>query len=131
MSLSAAHRAAFRREAPGAERVFSIRDEDGFPAPQDADGTRALPFWSKASRAERVITLVGAYRGFDVVEVGLDDWLERWLPALQRDGLLVGINWAGAHATGYDLAPAGVAAWLTDTSGGRRDHPWSWDPSAG
>jgi hypothetical protein len=113
MSLSGAHRAAFRREAPREGRVFSIRDEGGFPTPTDADGNRALPFWSKSSRAERVTILVSAYRGFDVVEIGLDDWLERWLPELDRDGFLVGVNWAGAHATGYDVAAAEVADWFS------------------
>jgi hypothetical protein len=113
MSLSGAHRAAFRREAPREGRVFAIRDEGGFPTPTDADGNRALPFWSKSSRAERVTILVPAYRGFDVVEIGLDDWLERWLPELDRDGFLVGVNWAGAHAAGYDVAAAEVADWFS------------------
>ena len=86
MSLSGAHRAAFRREAPAEDRVFSIRDPGGIPAPADADANRAVPFWSKSSRAERVTILVPAYRGFDVVEIDLGDWLRRWLPELDRDG---------------------------------------------
>jgi hypothetical protein len=114
MSLSAAHKAAFRREAPREGRVFSIRDKSGFPTPKDGDGNRALPFWSKASRAGRVISLVPAYRGFGVVELDLDEWLGRWIPELERDGYLVGINWAGAHATGYDVTPGLVAAWFAD-----------------
>jgi hypothetical protein len=117
MSLSGAHRAAFRREAPREGLVFSIRDKGGIPTPKDADGNRALPFWSKSSRAERVTILVSAYRGFDVVEIGLDDWLGRWLPELDRDGLLIGVNWAGVHATGYDVAAAEVADWFSDRVG--------------
>jgi hypothetical protein len=114
MSLSGAHRAAFRREAPREGRVFSIRDDEGFPAPEDAGGNRALPFWSKSSRAERVVSLVPAYRGFDVVEIALTDWLERWLPELDRSGFLIGVNWAGAHATGFDLAAAQVVEWFRE-----------------
>jgi hypothetical protein len=114
MSLSAAHSAAFRREVPGEGRVWSIRDAGGCPAPPDESGRRAMPFWSKSSRAERVVGAVPAYRGFEVVEIPVDDWLDSWLPGLQRDGLLVGVNWSGAHATGYDLAPAEVAAWFTE-----------------
>jgi uncharacterized protein DUF2750 len=112
MSLSGAHKTAFRRETPREGRVFSVRDTGGFPVLSDPDGNRALPFWSKASRAERVVGQVRAYHGFDVVEIDLDDWLGRWLPGLDRDGFLVGINWAGARATGYDVAPKQVTSWF-------------------
>jgi hypothetical protein len=73
-----------------------------------------MPFWSKPTRAERVIGAVAAFRGFDVVEIPVDDWLDSWLPGLQRDGLLVGVNWAGARATGFDLAPVQVAGWFAE-----------------
>ncbi len=112
MSLSAAHTAAFRREVPQEGRVWTIRDARGFPAPRAGDGTRAMPFWSKQSRAQRVVTAVAAYHGFEVVEVPLRDWIDSWLPGLRGDGVLVGINWAGARATGNDMAPAQVAAWF-------------------
>ncbi|MEV4639357.1 DUF2750 domain-containing protein [Actinoplanes sp. NPDC049548] len=108
MSLSAAHSAAFRREAPVEGRVWSIRDAGGFPAPRGA-----MPFWSKRSRAERVVGAVEAYRDFEVVEIALPDWLGSWLPGLAEDGLLVGANWAGARATGFDLTPTEVAGWFT------------------
>jgi hypothetical protein len=114
MSLSGAHRAAFRREVPPEGRVFSIRDRGGFPAPKDAHGNRALPFWSKSSRAQKVVDQVAAYRGFDVVEIDVGDWLERWLPGLHSDGYLAGINWAGARATGYDMAPTQVIGWFAE-----------------
>jgi hypothetical protein len=114
MSLSAAHSAAFRREVPREGRVWTIRDGTGHPAPRDPAGRRAMPFWSKASRARRVVGAVPAYRDFAVVEIPVGDWLDSWLPGLQRDGLLVGVNWAGARATGFDLAPAQVAGWFTE-----------------
>jgi hypothetical protein len=114
MSLSAAHTAAFRREVPQEGRVWAIRDTGGFPAPRDPDGTRAMPFWSKPSRARRVVGAVGPYEGFDVVEIPVADWLDNWLPGLKRDGLLVGVNWAGPRATGFDMPPATVASWFAE-----------------
>jgi len=114
MSLSAAHSAAFRREVPREGRVWTIRDAAGHPAPMDATGHRAMPFWSKPSRAERVIGAVAAYRDFAVVEIPVHDWLDSWLPGLQQDDLLVGVNWAGARATGFDLAPTEVAGWFAE-----------------
>ena len=114
MSLSAAHAAAFRREVPREGRVWSVRDAAGHPAPPDPAGRRAMPFWSKPSRAAHVIDAVPAYRGLAVVEIPVDDWLDSWLPGLQRDGLLVGVNWAGARATGFDLAPTRIAGWFAE-----------------
>jgi len=37
-----------------------------------------------------------------------DEWIARWLPGLQDDGILVGLNWSGARATGYDVEPGAV-----------------------
>jgi hypothetical protein len=48
------------------------------------------------------------------VEIDLDAWRERWLPGLERDGLLVGVNWSGDRATGFDVEPANVARALDE-----------------
>ena len=114
MSLSGAHRAAFRREAAREGQVFTLRDEGGMPAPAVEDGRRVVPFWSKPTRAGRVADQVAAYGGFEVVAVDVAEWLERWLPRLDEDGLLVGVNWAGARATGYDLTPGQVRQWFLE-----------------
>ncbi len=71
-----------------------------------------MPFWSKDSRALRVVAVVAAYRGFEVVRIPLDEWRSRWLPGLTRDELLVGLNWSGSRATGYDVQPSDVEAAL-------------------
>lgn len=73
-----------------------------------------MPFWSLASRAERVIASVPAYRGFEVISLPLDRWREAWLPGLDRDGILVGLNWSGLRATGFE-APARVVAETLET----------------
>ncbi|MDY7084343.1 MAG: DUF2750 domain-containing protein [Actinomycetota bacterium] len=113
MSLSGAHRAAFRREAVAGGRVYALRDDDGFAAPEvGADGARAVPFWSKPTRAARVVDQVNAYRGFEVVPVDVSEWLDEWLPGFEQDGMLVGVNWAGARATGFDLTPTQVREWF-------------------
>jgi uncharacterized protein DUF2750 len=112
MSLSGAHKAAFRREAVREGRIFSIRDTGGHPAPAGPDGARAVPFWSKSTRADRVAGQVGAFHGLEIVTIALDDWLAVWLPELARADLLVGVNWAGARATGFDLTPVQVAGWF-------------------
>lgn len=104
MSTSAAQAAAFSAEALREQSVWTIRDGAGYPAPLDAHGERAQPFWSLRSRAERIVTQVPAYAGFVVEEVPLERFRERWLTGLARDGIRVGLNWSGARATGYDVA---------------------------
>jgi hypothetical protein len=117
VSISAAQADAFYREVLEHRVVWSIRDNDGFPAPQTPDG-RAMPFWSSRSRAERIVNTVPAYQGFDVEPIPLDEWRLRWLPGLQRDGLRAGLNWSGARATGYDLPAEGVERSLQAREGG-------------
>jgi hypothetical protein len=119
MSLSGAHRAAFRREASQGGRVYAIRDTSGYPAPAHPDsGRRAMPFWSKPTRAQLIVKHVTAYHGFEVVPITVDDWLSNWMVSLEHDGLLVGVNWAGARATGYDLTPGQVLRWFAELEAG-------------
>lgn len=107
MTISGAHADGFYKEVLARGQVWAIRDRDGFPAPE-SDGRRVMPFWSRESRAQRVIDSVEAYRDFEVVSLPLDQWRSRWLRGLKRDGLLVGLNWSGARATGYDVDPDDV-----------------------
>lgn len=113
MSQSAAQADAFFDEVLRGGEVFGLADEDGFPAPANASGERAMPFWSRRSRAERVRSTVPAYRPLTVVALPLEAWRTRWLPGLAGDGLRVGLNWSGPRATGSDLTPAEVEARLS------------------
>ena len=114
MSLSGAHKAAFRREAAQEGTVYAIRDAQGYPAPADDDGHRAVPFWSKPTRAQLIVKHVTAYEGFEVGGIPVQTWLDEWMTGLKRDGMLVGVNWAGARATGYDMSPGQVLSWFAE-----------------
>lgn len=110
MSTASAHAAAFYRAVALGKALWTIRDADGFPAPLLPDGRRAQPFWSERSRAERVIATVPDYAKFEPHEITAAAFVEHWLPGLERDGVLVGINWSGACATGHDATAAEVLA---------------------
>lgn len=107
MSQAAAQATAFYREVALNKRVWAVRDSGGFPAPKTPEG-RAMPFWSSLARAERIIEIVPAYRGFVTVELTWDEFRDKWLPNLENDGLRVGVNWTGVRATGYDLPPRDI-----------------------
>lgn len=117
MSTSGAQADAFYQEILRHGQVWAIRDSEGFPAPFGESGVRTMPFWSLASRAEKIVDTVDAYNGFEVVAIPLDEWRSRWLPGLEHDGLLLGLNWSGPRATGYDVQPASVLASLAAREG--------------
>jgi hypothetical protein len=71
-----------------------------------------MPFFSSRSRVEKIIGTVGACRGFRRREVPLEEFRTRWLDNLERDGLMIGVNWTGKRALGYDVAPAVVRCWF-------------------
>ncbi len=108
MSIAAAHASEFYREIAKSGLIWGIKDNDGFPAPKGADGARAMPFWSSESRALKIIQNVPAYIGFTPVAIEWSVFCERWIPGLTQDGLLVGINWSGQAASGYDIPPLNV-----------------------
>jgi hypothetical protein len=108
MSQSSSQAWAFYREVAATRSLWTIRDEGGFPAPIDFTGKRSQPFWSSRSRVERIIKSVPAYHGFEPYEISWDDFCSKWVPGLATDGLLVGVNWSGEQATGYDIEPEQV-----------------------
>lgn len=105
MTIAAPHAAAFYREVAISRVVWAIQDAGGFPAPIGTDDRRAMPFWSSQSRALKVIESVRAYTGFTPVPIQWQTFCERWVSGLCQDSLLVGVNWAGPRATGYDVEP--------------------------
>jgi len=108
MSNSASQANAFYEQVATSGSVWTIRDGGGFPAPLNSDGIRAMPFWSSLSRAELIIRNVEAYKGFYAVELSWQEFKSKWVPGLEKDGELVGVNWSGTQAKGYDIAPSTV-----------------------
>jgi hypothetical protein len=110
MGQAASQATAFYREIAASRIAWTIRDSDGYPAPITASGHWAQPFWSTRARAARIVSTVAAYRGFAVEEVAWEDLRDRHLPDLAKSGLLVGVNWTGTRATGFDVDPAQLRA---------------------
>jgi hypothetical protein len=103
MSQAASQAAIFYRDVAKNRVLWTIRDAGGYPAPLTRTGQRAQPFWSSRSRVEKIIKTIPAYAGFEPVEVSWDAFCSTWAPNLSRDGFLVGVNWSGPNARGYDV----------------------------
>jgi hypothetical protein len=108
LSQSAAQWHAFIKEIIKHGTVWTIKDDGGIPTSTNIDGETSMPFWSLKSRAEKIIENVPAYRGFEPSEIKFDEFLNRWLIGLEKDGLYLGVNWSGMRATGYDIKPKRV-----------------------
>jgi hypothetical protein len=57
-----------------------------------------------------LVAIAPQFAGFEPVSLDWEVFCQRWLPGLERDGLLVGVNWAGVRASGFDLLPADLKA---------------------
>jgi len=108
MSIAAAHAHNFFSDVVKNNALWTIRDDAGFPTSTNPSSETSMPFWSSEDRAQRIIDNVLAYRGFTTHRLALSEFLERWLVGLERDGLMVGINWSGTHVSGYDYSPSDV-----------------------
>lgn len=113
MSVAAAQAAAFRREVTADRQVWTVLEDGSCIAPHKPDGTRAMPFWSKGSRAKLVVDQVPAYHGLAIVSCPLAVWLGDLLPWLADQGVLVGVNWSGQDATGYDVTADDALGWFS------------------
>lgn len=108
MSQAASQAWAFYRDVAKSRVVWTIYDAGGYPAPVGDGGKRAQPFWSTRSRVERIIKIVPAYAGFTPEEISWETFCAVWVPELTSDGTLVGVNWSGNRAVGYDMEPERV-----------------------
>jgi hypothetical protein len=112
MSQVAAQASAFYREVSINKCLWTIKDNGGYPAPMTISGKRAQPFWSSENRANLIIKNSKAYNSSTVVKIEWEKFREKWAIGLEKDGILVGINWSGENATGYDVEPRTVVEYV-------------------
>ncbi len=106
LTTPAAEASAFFREVARDGIVWTLRDRGGLPAPTRPDHRRVQPFWSSRARAVRCAVVADGFGGFEPVMISWQEFRDGWLPGFDRDGMLVGVNWSGSRAMGYDLEPA-------------------------
>ncbi|MEM7460400.1 MAG: DUF2750 domain-containing protein [Pseudomonadota bacterium] len=112
MSGYAAQAAKFYKEVAESGIMWTVRDDLGFPAPKTSSGQRSMPFWSSKSRVEKIISNVPAYAGFRPEKVTYNKFIHYWVDELSRARQLVGVNWSGNRATGFDLKPERVEKYI-------------------
>lgn len=106
MSQSASQAAAFFREVARHRVVWFVRDDQGSPAPRNADGRRTLPYWSSEARGRRAADVWG--HGLRAASMPLDTWRREELARLADEEHLVGVNWTGPRLVGWEFTVAEV-----------------------
>jgi hypothetical protein len=114
VTLAAAHYDKFKEQIVAEGVVFTFVESYEYLVLQ-VDGHEVIPFWSSRSRMEKVQAEHPKYRGFDIKEMHLTEFVD-WLPKLGEGGIRIGTNWSGKRLTGYDVEAkdllAGLQYWI-------------------
>ncbi len=97
---------AFYREVAKGRGVWTIGDARSLLTVEVTGGVRVLPLWSSRYRAEMIVATVAGYAEAKVLGASWDSFVSDTVPSLEESGTLVGPNWGGANASGYEM-PAG------------------------
>ena len=108
MSQAGSQAWAFYRDVAKNRVLWTVENEEGIPMTEIPDGRYAIPFWSSLSRVRKIAKMVSGYANYEPCEVSWDSFCSDWVPSLTRDGILVGLNWSGKKAIGYDGEAQGV-----------------------
>lgn len=87
-------RSGFIEEVIASEVVWLLANEDGVAnsASVDDESTAVLMFWSQHSLVQRVKH--NGFEGYTADKLSLSDFLYRWLPGMDEDAVLAGVNWS-------------------------------------
>ena len=72
------------------KEVWILRDEEGC-ASLESGADMVFPMWPKKEYSDSCIS--GEWAGYHSVSIGLDVFMERWLPGLLEDGIRLNLLW--------------------------------------
>ena len=119
----------FLREAVEQGQVWGLQDDEGWALTASAEraGVMVLPLWSAPDGAEAAAS--GEWQIYSPTAIPLDELLEVWLPGLEGDQTLVGVNW-DAGLDGVEIPPLELQADLEAVIGAA-DEAGLWDGQPG
>ncbi|MBN2886788.1 MAG: DUF2750 domain-containing protein [Chromatiaceae bacterium] len=79
----------FLTQAQSQRQVWTLHSDAGFVSFSDEDGTPCFPFWSSAEQAQALAE--EDWSDCRPEPLALTDFMERWLPGLERDERLVSV----------------------------------------
>lgn len=93
--------------------VWALEHPEGWATAPSAvaDDLAVIPFWSEETRARACAT--DEWSEYTPSPIPLDDFLEHWLPGMEADGLLAGVEWS-EDLEGVEMPPLELQIILED-----------------
>jgi hypothetical protein len=95
-------------------QVWGLRSEGGWAYCESSEyeETDVLVFWSDRASAEKHSK--GEWAGHAAEAIALEEFVEKWLPGMDEDGVLIGPDW-DLNLAGPEVEPSDLAeAFLTE-----------------
>lgn len=71
------------------EQVWGLANENGWALMGDSSDRELVPVWPFPEFAEK--SPVCGVQGYTPRAISLSDWMEKWLPGIERDGKMVAV----------------------------------------
>lgn len=78
----------FVRKTVDFEKVWGLY-EDGWAVAEDSKGHKAIPFWPEKEFAE--VCCDAVWKSYEPKAIDLESFLERWIPGMEDDEMLVAV----------------------------------------
>jgi hypothetical protein len=75
----------------------------------ESNGAQVQPLWSSRKRVVKIIKTVKGYEDCTILGIHWSEFENMWIDQLAKEGILLGVNWSGPNADGYEMAPHLVA----------------------
>lgn len=117
MQDDANFKTSYRRfidRAQAAGEVWGLQSDSGWAycESDEYEDTEVLVFWSDRAAAQRLA--VGEWSDHKAVAIQLEDFIENWLPGMDEDGALAGLDW-DTELSGIEVEPGDLAADLSES----------------
>ncbi|MCB9772136.1 MAG: DUF2750 domain-containing protein [Candidatus Omnitrophica bacterium] len=79
----------FIKRVADSEKVWALRNKDGWVSALDANGNEVIPVWSHSEYAK--LCANDEWKDCAPRFIILQDWLDRWIPGMIKDKRRVGV----------------------------------------
>jgi len=90
LRLDGAHRYLYCvKKIADEQRLYSLKSNAGWALAANDDGDELVPIWPHEAFAS--LCADGAWQDYSPQAIGIDEWLARWIPGIERDGRLIAV----------------------------------------
>jgi hypothetical protein len=95
----------FIKRSAGHGELWGLHGDGGWVMAEDDDGNTHFPVWPHSRFAKACST--GPWEGEDPQAIDVDEWVEGWIPQLQRQGFRIAV-FQTTQDQGIGVSPEGI-----------------------